>query len=119
MNFLFIAVIHIPLSIQKNILTLYNNCHIILATYMLDLALEPSDNLWKNLLLLPWILNLIVDMVNDSTSLILQLKTCSKVVSFVILCIPCYLSSIFIIVTLLTLYDFNFISMSPRLGLTP
>ena len=34
---------------------------------MLDTALEPSYNLSKNLLLLPWILKLIVDMVNDST----------------------------------------------------
>jgi len=36
---------------------------------MLDSALEPSYNLSKNLLLLPWILKLIVDMVNDSTPL--------------------------------------------------
>jgi len=35
--------------------------------YMLDTNLEPSFNLSKNLLLLPWILKLIVDMVNDST----------------------------------------------------
>ena len=34
---------------------------------MLDSALEPSYNLSKNLLLLPWIQKLIVDMVNDST----------------------------------------------------
>jgi len=36
---------------------------------MLDSALEPLYNLSKNLLLLPWILKLIVDMVNDSTPL--------------------------------------------------
>ena len=42
---------------------------IILTSYMLDSALEPSYNLSKNLLLLPWILKLIVDMVNDSTPL--------------------------------------------------
>ena len=39
---------------------------------MLDSALEPSYNLEKNLLLLPWILKLIVDMVNDSTPLLKQ-----------------------------------------------
>ena len=55
------------LSFQMNISTLYNNCYVILATYMLDSALEPSYNLSKNLLLLPWILKLIVNMVNDST----------------------------------------------------
>ena len=33
---------------------------------MLDSALEPSYNLSKNLLLLPWKLKLIVAMVNDS-----------------------------------------------------
>ena len=37
---------------------------------MLDSVLEPSYNLSKNLLLLPWILKLIVDMVNDSTPLV-------------------------------------------------
>ena len=37
---------------------------------MLDSALESSYNLSKNLLLLPWILKLIVDMENDSTPLI-------------------------------------------------
>ena len=63
--FLFIAVIYFPLSIQMNILTLYNNCYVILTTYMLDSALEPSYNLSKNLLLLSWILKLIVDMIND------------------------------------------------------
>ena len=36
---------------------------------MLDSSLEPSYNLTKNLLYLPWILKLIVDMVNASTSL--------------------------------------------------
>ena len=68
-NSLFIAVIYFPLSIQMNILTLYNNCDVILTSYMLDSALEPSYSLSKNLLLLPWILELIVDMVNDSTPL--------------------------------------------------
>ena len=53
-----------------NMLTLYNNCYVILTTNMLDSALEPSYNLSKNLLLLPWILKLIVDMVNDSTPLL-------------------------------------------------
>ena len=66
-NFLFIAVLYFPLSIQMNILTLYNNCYVILTTYMLDSALEPLYNLSKNLLLLPWILKSMVDMVNDST----------------------------------------------------
>ena len=37
---------------------------------MLDSALEPSYNSLKNLLLLPGILKLIVDMVNYSTPLI-------------------------------------------------
>ena len=36
---------------------------------MLDSALEPSYNLPKNLLLLPWIMKLIVYMLNDSTPL--------------------------------------------------
>ena len=42
---------------------------VILTKCMLDSALEPSYNLSKNLLLLPWILKAIVDMVNDSTPL--------------------------------------------------
>jgi len=66
---LFLAVIYFPLSLQMNILTLYNICYVILTTYMLDSSLEPSYNLSINLLLLPWILKLIVDMVNDSTLL--------------------------------------------------
>ena len=57
------------LSIQMNILTLYNNCYVILTTYMLDSSLEPSCYLSTNLLLSPWILKLIVDMVNYSTPL--------------------------------------------------
>ena len=65
----FLNIIYFPLSIQMNILTLYNNCYVILTMYMLDSALEPSYNLSKNLLLLPWLLKLIVDMVNDSTPL--------------------------------------------------
>ena len=68
-NFLFITATYFPLLIQMNIKTLYNDCYVILTTYMLDSALEPSYNLSKNLLLLPWILKLIVDMVNDSTPL--------------------------------------------------
>ena len=63
----FINIIYFPLSIQMNILTLYNNCYVILTTYMLDSALELSYNLSKNLLLLLWLLKLIV--VNDSTPL--------------------------------------------------
>ena len=39
---------------------------------MLDSALGPSCSLSKNLLLLPWILKLIVDMVNDSTPLLID-----------------------------------------------
>ena len=39
----------------------------ILVMYMLDSDQEPSYNLSKNLLLLPRILKLIVDMVDDST----------------------------------------------------
>ena len=38
---------------------------------MLDSALWPSYNLPKNLLLLPWILKFIEDMVNDSTPLLI------------------------------------------------
>ena len=53
-----------------NVSTLYTNCYEILTTYMLYSAIEPSYNLSKNLLLLPWILKLIVDMVNDSTPLL-------------------------------------------------
>ena len=67
---MFIAEIYFPLSIQMNILTLNNIRCVILKTYMLDSDLEPSYNLSKNLLLLPWILNLIVDMVDDSSPLI-------------------------------------------------
>ena len=52
-----------------NIITLYNNCYVIITAYMLDSDLEPSYNLTTNLLILPWILKLIVDMVNDSTPL--------------------------------------------------
>ena len=36
------AVVYFPLSIQMNILKLNNNRYIILTTYMLDSALEPS-----------------------------------------------------------------------------
>ena len=38
-----------------NILTLYNNCYIILTTYMIESALEPSHNLSNNILLLPYL----------------------------------------------------------------
>ena len=49
-----------------SILTLYNNCYVIITSYMLDSALEPS----YSLVLLPWILKFIlVDMANDSTPL--------------------------------------------------
>ena len=50
-----------------NILTLYYICYVILAMYMLDSDKEPSYNLSKNLCLLPRILKLIEDMVDDST----------------------------------------------------
>ena len=63
---MFTAEIHLPLSIQMEILILYN-CYI--TTYMLDSALEPPYNSSKNLLL-PWMLKLMVDMVNESTPLI-------------------------------------------------
>ena len=68
-NFLFIAVIYFPLSIKMNILTLYYICYVILTIYMLDSGQEPSYNLSKNLLLLPRILKLMKDMVDDSTAL--------------------------------------------------
>ena len=55
-----------------NILTLYNICYVILAMYILDSDQEPSYNLLKNLLLLPRILKLIEDMVDDSTPFILK-----------------------------------------------
>ena len=45
---------------------------------MLDSGLEPSYNLPKNLLLLPWILKLLVDMVNDSTSLVREFWNWTK-----------------------------------------
>ena len=64
-NFLFIAVKYFPLSIQMSILPLYNKCYVILTTYMLNSALEPSYNLSKNLTKI-----LIVDMVNDSHPLL-------------------------------------------------
>ena len=69
MDFLFLAVICFPLSIQLNILTLYNNCYVTLITYAWFSPRAFLYNLSKNLLLLPWILILIVDMVNDSTPL--------------------------------------------------
>ena len=53
-NFLFIAVIYFPLSIEMNILTLYYICYVILAMYVPDQEL--SYNLSKNLSLLPRIL---------------------------------------------------------------
>ena len=42
--------------------------------YMLDSDQEPSYNLSKNLLLLPRILKLIKDMVDDSTPLLMYIK---------------------------------------------
>ena len=47
----------------------YYICYIILAMYMLDSEQEPTYNLLKNLLLLPRIIKLIEDTVNDSTPL--------------------------------------------------
>ena len=82
-NFLFKAVIYFPLSIQMNRLKLYNKCYVILTTYMLDSALDPPYNLSKNLLWLPWILKLIVDMVNDSSPLICQCKLPIKIHKYV------------------------------------
>ena len=52
-----------------NILTLYYIFYVILAMCMIDSDQEPSYNLSKNLLLLPRILKLIEDMVDDSTPL--------------------------------------------------
>ena len=57
-----------------NILTLNYICYVILAMYMLDSYQEPSYNLSKNLLLLPRILKLIIDMVDDSTPLLILLN---------------------------------------------
>ena len=76
MNFLFLAVIYFLLSIQLNIWTLYNSCYAILSTYVCLWLISPranSYNLSKNLLVLPWILRLIVDTVNDSTALLMLL----------------------------------------------
>ena len=50
-----------------NILTLYYICYVILAMYIFESDQEPSYDLSKNLLLLPRILKLIKDMVDDST----------------------------------------------------
>ena len=55
-----------------NILTLYYIFYVFLAMYMLDSDQEPSYNLSKHLLLLPRILKLIEDMVNDSIPLIIK-----------------------------------------------
>ena len=44
---------------------------------MLDSAIEPSYNLSKNLVLLPWILKLIVDMANDTTPLLHRCLLCT------------------------------------------
>ena len=53
-----------------NISTLYYIYYVILAMYMLDSDQEPSYNFSNNLLLLPRILKLIEDMVDDSTPLL-------------------------------------------------
>ena len=66
-----------------NMLALYNICYVILIKYMLDSALEPSYTLTKNLLLLPWILNLIVDMTGDSTPLLITLKIFKRNITIV------------------------------------
>ena len=58
-----------------NILTLYYICYVILAMYMLDSDQESLYNLSKNLLfLVPRILKLIEDMVDDSIPLFLSFK---------------------------------------------
>ena len=61
-----------------NIVTLYYICYVILALYMLDSDQEPSYNLSKNLLLLPRILKLIEDMVDDSTPLVIIFNSVFK-----------------------------------------
>ena len=50
---------------------------------MLDSALGPSYNLSKDILLLQWILKFIVDMVNDSTPLLMvtPIDNCEKLTS--------------------------------------
>ena len=48
-------------------LTPYYICYVILEMYMLDSDQEPSYHLLKNLLLLPRILKMVEDMVDDST----------------------------------------------------
>ena len=48
---------------------------------MLDSALEPSYNLSNNLLLLPKILKLIEDMVDDSTRLKRTMRDTEKTIS--------------------------------------
>ena len=57
--------------------------------YMLDSALESSYNLSKNRLLMPWILKLMVDMVNYSTPLNMDHKIVNYIKLHIILCKMC------------------------------
>ena len=57
------------IDLNEHINTILYLLRVILAMYMLDSDQEPSYNLSKNLLLLPMILKLIEDMVDDSTTL--------------------------------------------------
>ena len=52
---------------------------------MLDSGQEPSYNLSKNLLLLPRILKLIEDMVDDSTPLLSLVLSFSRVLEFTLI----------------------------------
>ena len=58
---------------------------------MLDSAIEPSYYLSKNVLLLPWILKLIVDMVNNSKEiklLYINLRKENYAKFYIIFCTP-------------------------------
>jgi len=82
--------------------------------YMLDSDQEPSYNLSKNLLLLPRILKLIEDMVDDSTPLLYPPRFIMGQVSTMITRYASHIND------LNEFYLYNFISRIPLLvNLTP
>ena len=62
--------LHFSFITWSNFSPLYYIGYVILAIYMLDSDPEPSYDLSKNLLLLPRILKLIEDMVDDPLSIV-------------------------------------------------
>ena len=77
---------------------------------MLDSALEPTHILSKNLILLPWILKIIIDMVNDSTPLSGICNSFNKKSEFSFKCIVVLLYFILI----LYFYDLGYFPQDVR-----